>query len=138
MPQRKIGDVVRRTPVTLPGTATVQHACREMHRHRIGAVMVTDAAGHLEGIFTGRDVVRLLAEGANPAETQVATVMTRNPDHMPPTHTAIEALRLMHDGGFRHIPVVENGCVVGLVSTIDFRAVEHDRLDEETGFWERI
>jgi CO/xanthine dehydrogenase Mo-binding subunit len=47
----------------LPATATVQQACQEMHTHRIGAVMVTDAHGTLEGIFTGRDVVRLASTG---------------------------------------------------------------------------
>lgn len=138
MAQRKIGDVVRRHPVTLPATATVQQACQEMHQHRIGAVMVTDPHGHLQGIFTGRDAVRLLAEGKSPAHTKLEAVMTRSPAHMPPGHTAIEALRLMHDGGFRHVPVVDHGKVVGLVSTVDFRALEHDRLDEETGVWERI
>lgn len=138
MAQRKIADVVRRTPVTLPATATVQQACQEMHTNRIGAVMVIDANGTLEGIFTGRDVVRLLAEGKSPAHTHLAAVMTRNPAHMPPTHTAIEALRLMHDGGFRHVPVVAHGKLLGLVSTADFRGLEHDRLDEETGVWERI
>jgi len=138
MAQRKIGDVIRRTPVTLPPTATVQQACQEMHRHRIGAVMVTDAHGHLQGIFTGRDVVRLLADGKSPAHTRLEAVMTATPAHMPPGFTAIEALRLMHDGGFRHVPVVDHGKVVGLVSTVDFRALEHDRLDEETGVWERI
>ncbi len=63
MAQRKIGDVVRRKPIALPATATVQQACQEMHRHRIGAILVTDADDRLEGIFTGRDAVRLLAEG---------------------------------------------------------------------------
>jgi CBS domain-containing protein len=138
MAQRKIADVVRRTPVTLPATATVQQACQEMHTNGIGAVMVIDANGTLEGIFTGRDVVRLLAEGKSPAHTRLEAVMTRNPAHMPPTHTAIEALRLMHDGGFRHVPVVAHGKLLGLVSTADFRGLEHDRLDEETGVWERI
>lgn len=138
MSQRKIGDVVRRAPVTLPATATVQQACQEMHHHRIGAILVTDAQGALLGIFTGRDAVRLLADGRNPAHTALAGVMTQNPEHMPPTHGAIDALRLMHDGGFRHIPVVAAGRVVGIVSAMDFRSGEHARLDDETGFWERI
>lgn len=138
MAQRQIGDVVRRKPVTLPGSATVQQACQEMHHHRIGAILVVDAEGRLEGIFTGRDVVRLLAEGKNPGHTRLEAVMTHQPEHMPPSHTALDALRLMHDGGFRHVPVVAHGKVVGIVSAVDFRAVEHDRLDEESGFWERI
>jgi CBS domain-containing protein len=57
---------------------------------------------------------------------------------MPPSATSIEALRLMNDGGFRHIPVVADGVVVGIVSRGDFRGLELDRLDEETGIWERI
>jgi CBS domain-containing protein len=44
----------------------------------------------------------------------------------------------MRDGGFRHVPVVEHEVVVGLVSRGDFRGLEHDRLDVETGLWERI
>ena len=138
MAQRKISDVVRRRPVTLRGAATVQQACQEMHQQRIGAIMVTDEDGVLEGIFTGRDVVRLLAEGRSPVHTHLTTVMTRSPAHMPPGHSALDALRLMHDGGFRHVPVVAGGRVVGIVSAGDFCAMEHDRLDEESGFWERI
>jgi CBS domain-containing protein len=57
---------------------------------------------------------------------------------MPPSGTAIDALRLMQDGGFRHVPIVNGGRVVGIVSRGDFRAVEHRRLDEETGLWERV
>ncbi|HWA81648.1 MAG TPA: CBS domain-containing protein [Acetobacteraceae bacterium] len=57
---------------------------------------------------------------------------------MPPGSTAIDALRLMQDGGFRHMPVVADGVVVGIVSRGDFRGLELDRLDEETGIWERI
>ena len=57
---------------------------------------------------------------------------------MPPANIAIDALRLMEDCGCRHLPVVENGTVVGIVSRGDFRGLELDRLDEETGIWERI
>jgi predicted transcriptional regulator len=57
---------------------------------------------------------------------------------MPPGRTAIEALRLMRDGGFRHVPVVEDDVVIGVVSRGDFRGLECDRLDVETGIWERI
>ena len=60
------------------------------------------------------------------------------PPTMPPANIAIDALRLMEDCGCRHLPVVENGTVVGIVSRGDFRGLELDRLDEETGIWERI
>jgi signal-transduction protein with cAMP-binding, CBS, and nucleotidyltransferase domain len=57
---------------------------------------------------------------------------------MPPGKTAIEALRLMEDGRYRHLPIVEDGKVMGIVSRFDFSGLELDRLDEETGLWERI
>jgi len=82
--------------------------------------------------------VRVLAEGQQPAATPLRHVMTENPDCLPPRHTAIHALRLMRDGGFRHVPVVEDGTLVGIVSRGDFRGLEQDRLDEETGIWERM
>jgi CBS domain-containing protein len=138
MTHRHMADIIRRTPVTARAESTVQEACRLMHEHRIGAVLVVDGDGHLEGIFTGRDAVRLLAEGHNAAHTRLHAVMTRHPAHLPPEHVAIDALRLMHDGGFRHVPVVAHGKVVGIVSTGDFRSMEHARLDEESGIWERI
>lgn len=138
MIQREICEIVRREPVTLPGSATVQEACAAMHRQRIGAIMVVDAAGGLEGIFTGRDAVRMLAQGHAHVHAPLSRAMTRDPVSMAPHNTAIHALRLMQDGGFRHVPVCEAGKVVGIVSQGDFRAEEHARLDEETGIWERI
>jgi hypothetical protein len=59
-------------------------------------------------------------------------------DTMPPGKMAIDALRLMEDGRYRHLPIVDDGKVVGIVSRFDFSGIELDRLDEETGLWERI
>lgn len=140
MTNRQMAEIIRnQKPVTLPRTATMQEACRLMHDRRVGAVLVTDSKGKLTGIITGRDVVRAMAQARDPRETQLKDVMTKQPATMPPGQTAIEALRLMHDGGFRHLPVVdEEGHLHGIVSRGDFRGLEHDRLDEETGYWERI
>jgi len=136
---REMVEIIRnQRPVTLPPSATVQEACGHMHERRIGAVLVTQGEGVLVGIFTGRDAVRVLAEGKSAAETLLEHVMTKDPDCLPPRHTAIHALRLMRDGGFRHVPVVENGVVIGIVSRGDFRGLEQDRLDEETGIWEHM
>ncbi len=138
MTQRRMSEIVRRAPVTLPDSATVQQACAEMHRHRIGAVLVLDNEGRLRGIFTGRDAVRLLADGKPAAGTPLSRAMTADPVHMAPGTTAIHALRLMQDGGFRHVPICDQGRVVGIVSQGDFRGEEHARLDTETGMWERL
>jgi CBS domain-containing protein len=137
---RKMSDLVRdQNPVMLPPSASVLEAARHMRDRRIGAVLVAESDASLVGIFTGRDAVgRVLAEGKDPGQTTLAEVMTADPDTMAPHHTAIEALRRMQDRRCRHLPVVQDGRVVGIVSHGDFRGVEQDRLDEETGLWERI
>lgn len=133
-------DIVKdQNPLVLPPSASVQHACRSMRDRRVGAVLVTGPDRRLLGIFTGRDAVaRVLAEGKDPAKTTLADVMTRGPHTMTPAKIAIDALRMMEDCGCRHLPIVENEKVVGIVSRGDFRGIELDRLDEETGIWERI
>jgi CBS domain-containing protein len=140
MIMRKMSDIVRdQNPLTLSPQATVKEACRHMRDRRVGAVLVTEPDRRLIGIFTGRDAVhRVLAEGKSAARTRLAEVMTPDPTAMPPGKTAIEALRLMQDGRYRHVPITDEGKVVGIVSRFDFNGLELDRLDEETGLWERI
>lgn len=140
MSERQMIDIVRdQRPLTMPPTATVAEACRRMCDRRVGAVLVTEDGGRLVGIFTGRDAVdRVLAEALDAASAVLADVMTRDPHCMPPGRTAIEALRLMQDGGFRHIPITDGERVVGIVSRGDFRGMEQARLDDETRMFERI
>jgi CBS domain-containing protein len=140
MAYRHMSDIVRnQNPLTLPARTPVKDACAAMRSRHVGAVLVTEGDGKLVGIFTGRDAVcRVLAEGKDPASTPLGEAMTPDPDTMPPGKSAIDALRQMEDSGYRHIPVVENGKVVGIVSRGDFKGLEIDRLDEETGLWERI
>ncbi len=140
MTQRQMSDMVRhQQPLTLPPTASVKDACRKMAERRVGAVLVTQGSG-LVGIFTGRDAVaRVLAEGRDAAKTTLGQVMTKNPTTTTPGCNAVDCLRLMQDCGFRHVPIVgRDGVLVGVVSRGDFRGHEQDRLDEETGLWERI
>ena len=137
---RKMSDIVRnQDPVTLRPDATVREACQCMRDRRVGAILVTEADQRLLGIFTGRDAVhRVLADGKSAATTKLDEVMTRDPTTIPPGKTAIEALRLMQDGRYRHVPIVDGDKVVGIVSRYDFSGIELDRFDEETGLWERI
>ena len=131
--------IVRRQPVTLPPDATVRDACIEMRNHRIGAVLVTDEAGRLVGIFTGRDAIcRMLAEGLDPRETRLHEVMTADPEVLGPSHRALDALRLMRDCGFRHVPVIDGERLLGVVSRGDFHGGEVAHLEDESHLWERI
>ncbi|MGD9616604.1 MAG: cyclic nucleotide-binding/CBS domain-containing protein [Alphaproteobacteria bacterium] len=134
-----MSDLVRnQDPLTLPPSATVLDAARRMRERNVGAVLVVEDR-RLVGIFTGRDAVsRVLAEGKSASDTVLAEVMTRNPECLSLGHAAIDALRLMQDARCRHLPIVTDGVVVGIVSRGDFRGIEQDRLDEETGLWERI
>jgi CBS domain-containing protein len=109
-----------------------------MRERRAGSVLVIDDQQRLSGIFTGRDAVRTLAEGNDAAVTTLAKAMTPGPVTITPESRAIDALRAMSDGGFRHLPVVEKGRIWGIVSRGDFKGMEIDQLDEEDHLWECI
>jgi CBS domain-containing protein len=138
MPYRTVDEIIRRrNPATLPVTATVQTACRVMRDRRVGAILVTEADGRLAGLFTGRDAVgRVLAEALDPATTTLGAVMTVEPDTLRPQAHADDALRMMQDGGYRHLPIVEGKRIAGIVSRGDFTCAGRIRLDEKTGFQE--
>jgi CBS domain-containing protein len=109
-----------------------------MKERRAGSVLVVDEQQRLSGIFTGRDAVRALAEGKDAAATILALVMTPKPTTITPDSLAIEALRKMNDGGFRHLPVVEGGTIWGVVSRGDFKGIEIDQLEHEEHLWQCI
>jgi CBS domain-containing protein len=140
MTNRSIAFIIRdQHPVTLNKSDTVRHACQRMWERRVGAVLVTDEHGALCGIFTGRDAVRALSDVKDPASVPLSAAMTSDPQTIDPKSTAIEALRLMSDCGFRHLPVVNDQKeIVGIVSRGDFKGMELDRLESETSLWERI
>jgi CBS domain-containing protein len=93
----------------------------------------------LEGIFTERDLVnRVVAAELNPAHTKLANVMTAHPDSVRADSPALDALRMMEDGGYRHLPVMNGRRVVAVVSRRDFYGEEKARLDREREFWEHI
>ncbi len=140
MMTRPVSVLIRRQVLlALPPQATVREACQRMRERYMGSVLVIDERERLLGIFTERDAVcRVLAEAADAERTTLAAVMTPDPGSMEPRGTAMEALRLMQDGGFRHVPVVEAGRVVGVVSHTDFAGPEHTRLEEETEAFETL
>jgi CBS domain-containing protein len=139
MARKIVPDVLpSRKVVHLSGKASAREAARLMRKHNIGAVLVMQR-GALSGIFTVADMTyRVIADGLDPDTTPLKDVMTARPDTISADGAAIEALRLMQDGGYRHLPVVESGTVIGMVSRRDFHGTEKARLDEETSLWERI
>jgi CBS domain-containing protein len=106
----------RRKFVTVPPTTSVREASEMMAGKQIGAVLVVEDA-RLLGIFSERDAVfRVIARGLDPATTPLAQVMTPEPKTVKPGNTFGYAMTLMHENGFRHLPVVDDGKPIGIVS----------------------
>jgi CBS domain-containing protein len=111
--------------LTVEPTTTLVGAVQQMNARRVGAALVLED-DRLVGVFTERDVLRAVAEGLTP-EAVVGDWMTRGPETIEPDEPAEHAAVLMIHGGFRHLPVVEEGKVVGILSIRDLmRAVLHD------------
>jgi CBS domain-containing protein len=133
MPRRKlIPDVIRNQDITAftPDTPVLT-AVKTMAERRIGAVLV-EIDGKLAGIFTERDLsVRVVAADRNPATTRLDEVMTANPDTLPPDAPAVDALHLMREHNYRHLPVVKDGEVLGIVSIRDLYAAVQAQLEQD-------
>ncbi len=102
--------------LTAPPETTVSKAAKLMAKKNVGAVMVVEKE-RLVGIFTERDAVfRVIARGLDVHTTRLADVMTTKPRTVDPDKTFGYALLMMHENRFRHVPVIENGKPVGIVS----------------------
>jgi CBS domain-containing protein len=114
---RPIRDVMEpKKFLTAPPHTTVSKAARLMARGNVGAVLVVDKQ-RLVGIFTERDAVfRVIARGLDSLTTRLADVMTAEPITITPEKSFGYSLLIMHENGFRHLPVLENGKLVGIVS----------------------
>ena len=134
MVQRNVGQLIKRGVVHLSATASVRKACELMATNHVGAVLIMEG-GRLDGIFTERDALnRVLAARLDPDATPLADVMTRELVTLSPQTPVTEALRLMSEIGFRHVPIVEQDEVHGIISLRDFVGVELQLaadLDEE-------
>ncbi len=131
MVRRTAEDLIARQAIHLPGNATVLEAAYLMAEHKIGAIMVVEE-GRLRGIFTERDALfRVIAEARDPAMTPLSGVMTAPPKTVTPGTRAVEALLIMRDNGFRHLPVVESGEVLGIISLRDFVGAELQEVEDQ-------
>jgi len=107
----------RRKVLKAPPETPVSKAAKLMATKNVGAVMVVEDE-RLVGIFTERDVVfRVVARGLDARTTRLADVMTPAPDTVDPDKPFGYALLMMHERGFRHLPVIQNSKLVGIVSS---------------------
>ncbi|MFA7269155.1 MAG: CBS domain-containing protein [Sterolibacterium sp.] len=127
---RLVKDVLeQRKVIQISPTSTVLDAARLMALHRIGALIAFDGKAMI-GIVTERDILtRVVATGKDQKTTTVASVMTPDPKTISADKPFVNALIMMRDGDFRHLPVVDGGEVVGMVSIRDAVGAE---LEEES------
>ena len=122
-------------PVTASRNMTVVEAALLMKKTGKGALLVLESQ-KLVGIFTERDALfRVIAARRDPATTTLADVMTSHPQTIHPDEPFLNAMRVMHEGGFRHLPVVEHGRPLGVVSARD--ALDDDLYELRTDMSQR-
>jgi len=111
--------------VTVAPTARIADAVQLLNAQGVGAAAVVDDVGHLVGMVTERDVLRAAGSGTDPSLVEVAAIMTRTPVTIDAADTATAALALFSGNRFRHLPVLDAGVVVGILSIRHVVRVAH-------------
>jgi CBS domain-containing protein len=119
-----VSEHMTRSLLTVPADATLGEAAGAMAERGVGAVVVMEGDA-IAAILTERDVMKAVAAGQD-GSAPVAEWMTRHPETVEPEDTTDHAGSLMIHGGFRHLPVVVDGRVVGIVSIRDLMKVALD------------
>src|SRR5256885_9341452 len=119
-----VADVMSRKLLTVEPTTDLSEAAAKMNDRSVGAALVL-TGDHVSGILTERDVLRAVATGSVEG-THVAAWMTRDPETIDATESTGQAAAVMIHGGFRHLPVMDGGRPVGIVSIRDLMRVVVD------------
>jgi CBS domain-containing protein len=118
--------------LSLPTTATALEAARAMTDFRVGAVIVMDTSGRLQGIFTERDLMsRVVVRGTDPDSIRLAEVMTRNVYSVTREEKVAEVRKELSRRHIRHVPIVDQGRVVGMLSLRDILRADLEAKDSE-------
>ncbi len=143
MPERPVREILSRdTVVAGSPEMTVREAAKRMAEHVCGSIVILEGDS-LVGIFTERDLLtRVIAADRDPDRTPVAEVMTRSPDTIDADAPVKEAVRRMDEFCYKHLPVTENGRVIGVVAVEDIPIGElvgmRDELEERHKLAERM
>lgn len=118
---RSVATLINREPLVVKETSLVSEVLTLIKREKMGGVLVTDSKGALTGIFTERDCVLKVVETycVGGSDEPVSRFMTKSPTSVAPDAPLAYALNLMSHGGFRNLPVVAEGEILGLVSVKD-------------------
>jgi CBS domain-containing protein len=122
MPNRLVSSVIRSQRFdAVSSSASVREVARLMKKNHVSAVLVVGRKKELLGLCAERDVIEgVVATGLDPDKTPVATVMTQHPQTITPDKPFGHALHIMHEGEFRHVPVVDgSGRPLGMLCSRD-------------------
>ncbi len=128
--EASLGTLPRRAPASVPPTAPLLQALTLMHERRIGSVLVTGADGGALGILTRHDVLGRVTLPQRPLSTPISEVMTSPIFTLTTQQTAQDAALLMSRRGVRHVPIVEGGRIVSIVSERDLFALQRLSLKQ--------
>ena len=130
---RIIPDIIHNQTISgLSAKRPVLEGAKLMAEKNVAAIVVISDDGKLSGIVTERDLTqRVLAKGLDPVKTTIGDIMTKDPDTLSPGDSALDALELMSVRKYRHLPVVENGEVVGMVSIRDLYSAVKKGLEAD-------
>ena len=131
MKRKIIPDILPRQNIhSLRPEGSAFEAAKLMSNRDVGAIVVTSEDGLLAGIVTERDLTRrVVSKGLDPKNVTVGDIMTRDPDTVGPEDSGLDALEIMRIRRYRHLPVVEDGKVVAMVSVRDLYEVMKEELE---------
>lgn len=118
----RVAEIMTSAAVTDSTTGTLRSAAESMWRQQTGSLVILEGTA-IAGIITERDILRALARGADPDSEPVSTVMTRELITVTSDTPVREAARLMAQNWIRHLPIMENGVLVGILSQRDVTGV---------------
>lgn len=132
MKYRSVTDIIQnQTIISTHRDVTVKEAVDKMNKNNIGAILILDETGCLEGIFTERDVLtRVVGKGLDPSVIKIQDVMTKKPLSVPEDYPLAHALLRIVDSGIRHMPVTSGSRVVGMISMRDAMSTDLAALEE--------
>ena len=132
---KSLGEIIEGHPLFhVKSSDSVRDAAKMMSDKNVGAVAVLDS-GRLVGIFSERDLMkRVVAAGIDPMRTQVDMVMTKDLVVGRPSDDINDALQKMHSIGCRHLPIVESGNLIGMISLRDLLEIDDDTQRKRASF----
>ncbi|HMC23222.1 MAG TPA: CBS domain-containing protein [Thermoanaerobaculia bacterium] len=132
---KQIAELIEGRPLFHANSSdSVRDVAKKMSEKNIGAIAILDS-GRLVGVFSERDLMkRVVAAGLNPEKTLVANVMTKDLVVGRPDDDINAALQKMHSLGCRHLPVVDSGNLIGMISLRDLLEIDDDTQRKRVSF----